>query len=138
MAKKCYILGGGESGTGAAILAKKQGYEVFLSDRGSLHDAYKSELKSHGIFFEEGQHDEEKILQADEIDNERILYTGVLYSIKHLLNRHRRISVYCFRNKIFGELLVDFLFTFPFKTTKRYGRIRRSEKPHRPTADHIP
>jgi UDP-N-acetylmuramoylalanine--D-glutamate ligase len=67
MAKKCYILGGGESGTGAAILAKKQGYEVFLSDRGSLHDAYKNELKSHGISFEEGQHDEEKILQADEI-----------------------------------------------------------------------
>jgi UDP-N-acetylmuramoylalanine--D-glutamate ligase len=67
MAKKCYILGGGESGTGAAILAKKQGYEVFLSDKGALHDAYKSELKSHGIFFEEGQHDEEKILQADEI-----------------------------------------------------------------------
>jgi len=67
MAKKCYILGGGESGTGAAILAKMQGYNVFLSDGGTLHDSYKHELMNHGISFEEGSHDEERILQADEI-----------------------------------------------------------------------
>jgi UDP-N-acetylmuramoylalanine--D-glutamate ligase len=61
------ILGGGESGVGSAILGKKEGYEVFLSDAGSLKDNYKTELKSHGIVFEEGQHSAEKILQADEV-----------------------------------------------------------------------
>ncbi len=67
MAYKCYILGGGESGTGAAILAKKQGYEVFLSDGGSISQRYKKDLQEYGIEFEEGQHSEEKILMADEI-----------------------------------------------------------------------
>ncbi len=61
------ILGGGESGVGSAILGKKEGYEVFLSDAGSLKENYKTELKSHGIVFEEGQHSAEKILQADEV-----------------------------------------------------------------------
>lgn len=61
------ILGGGESGIGAAILARQKGYEVFLSDSGSLKDVYKQALQAKGISFEEGGHSEEKILQADEV-----------------------------------------------------------------------
>ena len=61
------ILGGGESGIGAAILAKQQGYEVFLSDESSLKEIYRNELQHAGIEFEEGKHSEEKILDADEI-----------------------------------------------------------------------
>jgi len=67
MAHKCYILGGGESGVGAAILAKKQGYEVFVSDAGPLKNIYKEELIEYGIEFEESGHNEERILEADEI-----------------------------------------------------------------------
>ncbi|QNA43731.1 UDP-N-acetylmuramoyl-L-alanine--D-glutamate ligase [Lacibacter sediminis] len=67
MAHKCYILGGGESGAGAAILAKKQGYDVFVSDAGPIKNIYKEELKEYGIEFEESVHSEEKILSADEI-----------------------------------------------------------------------
>ncbi len=67
MSKKFVILGGGESGVGAAILARKQGYEVFLSDAGQLKEGYKNELLQNNIAFEEGKHSEEKILAADEI-----------------------------------------------------------------------
>jgi UDP-N-acetylmuramoylalanine--D-glutamate ligase len=61
------ILGGGESGVGAAILGQAKGYEVFLSDASSLKEHYKLELQQRGIDFEEGKHDEERILQADEV-----------------------------------------------------------------------
>ena len=61
------ILGGGESGVGAAILAKQKGYEVFVSDGGSLKDVYRNELKTAGIEWEEGKHDVERILQAHEV-----------------------------------------------------------------------
>jgi UDP-N-acetylmuramoylalanine--D-glutamate ligase len=61
------ILGGGESGVGAALLAKQQGYDVFLSDESSLKEIYRNELQAAGIEFEEGQHTEDKILQADEV-----------------------------------------------------------------------
>lgn len=67
MAHKCYILGSGESGAGAAILAKKQGYEVFVSDAAPIKNIYKDELNEYGIEFEESNHNEEKILSADEI-----------------------------------------------------------------------
>ena len=67
MNKRMVILGGGESGVGAALLAKKQGYEVFVSDGGPLKDSYKKELEEAGIAFEEKQHSEEKILNATEI-----------------------------------------------------------------------
>ena len=67
MSKRFVILGGGESGTGAAMLAKQKGYEVFVTDSGSLKDIYRSELQKAGIEFEEGQHTEEKILNADEV-----------------------------------------------------------------------
>jgi UDP-N-acetylmuramoylalanine--D-glutamate ligase len=61
------ILGGGESGIGAAILGQLQGYEVFLSDGSSLKEHYKMELQQRGIPYEEGGHTEEKILQATEV-----------------------------------------------------------------------
>lgn len=61
------ILGSGESGTGAAILAHKQGIDVFVSDMGKIPESYKAELMELGIPFEELQHTEEVILGAKEI-----------------------------------------------------------------------
>lgn len=65
MQEKLIILGGGESGVGAAILGKKQGFEVFLSDRGNLSEKYRIKLIDNGIDFEEGKHTESEILKAD-------------------------------------------------------------------------
>lgn len=59
------VLGGGESGFGAAYLAKKKGMEVFLSDKGQIRENYKQLLMENGIDFEEGMHTEDKILNAD-------------------------------------------------------------------------
>ncbi|HEY4151179.1 MAG TPA: UDP-N-acetylmuramoyl-L-alanine--D-glutamate ligase [Chitinophagaceae bacterium] len=67
MRKRMVILGGGESGVGAAILAKQQGYDVFLSDGGSLKVAYKQTLQENNILYEEGAHTIASILNADEI-----------------------------------------------------------------------
>jgi UDP-N-acetylmuramoylalanine--D-glutamate ligase len=64
MTERVIILGAGESGTGAAILAKAKGYDVFVSDQGSIKDQYKKELIENAIDFEEGKHSEEKILTA--------------------------------------------------------------------------
>src|SRR5271154_3706877 len=64
---KLIILGAGESGVGAAILAAKEGYVVFVSDAGKIAEKYKSVLVAKGIEFEEGKHSEEKILDADEV-----------------------------------------------------------------------
>src|SRR5450432_432919 len=61
------ILGAGESGVGAAILAKKEGYQVFVSDAGKIAEKYKQELEKRGIEYEEGDHSEERILRADEV-----------------------------------------------------------------------
>ncbi|MDO4757762.1 MAG: UDP-N-acetylmuramoyl-L-alanine--D-glutamate ligase [Rikenellaceae bacterium] len=65
--KKIVVLGGGISGYGSAILAKKEGFEVFLSDRGAIADRYKAKLEEWGVPYEEGSHDEERILAADEV-----------------------------------------------------------------------
>jgi UDP-N-acetylmuramoylalanine--D-glutamate ligase len=67
MNKKIVILGGGESGVGAAILAKRTGNTVWLSDGGQLKEQYKQELQQHEVAFEEAQHTEEKIFDADEV-----------------------------------------------------------------------
>jgi UDP-N-acetylmuramoylalanine--D-glutamate ligase len=67
LAKKIVILGGGESGVGSAVLAVKQGFEVFLSDKSPLKQKYKEELQRRNIPFEEGTHDEQRILDADEV-----------------------------------------------------------------------
>jgi len=65
--KRIVILGGGESGTGAAILAKKQGFEVFLSDLSEIKTHYKALLNEYQIPWEEKQHTEVLILNADEV-----------------------------------------------------------------------
>lgn len=67
MKERIVILGGGESGVGSAILAQKQGYDVFLSDSKSLQEKYKIELSNHGISFEENGHTEDLILSATEV-----------------------------------------------------------------------
>ncbi|MDH2205559.1 MULTISPECIES: UDP-N-acetylmuramoyl-L-alanine--D-glutamate ligase [Empedobacter] len=65
--KRLVVLGGGESGVGTAILAKKENFDVFLSDMGQIKDKYKQLLEERGIAYEEGQHTEELILNADEV-----------------------------------------------------------------------
>ncbi len=65
--KRIVILGAGESGAGAAVLAKKEGFDVFVSDMSKIKDNYKKMLDDHGIEWEEGHHTEEKILNADEV-----------------------------------------------------------------------
>jgi UDP-N-acetylmuramoylalanine--D-glutamate ligase len=67
MKKRLVILGAGESGVGAAILAKQQGYDPFVTDAGPIVMEYKNDLVSFAIEFEELQHSEEMILSADEI-----------------------------------------------------------------------
>lgn len=64
---KLTVLGAAESGVGAAILAQKQGYEVFVSDMGSIKEHYKQMLDAHHIAWEEGHHTESEILSADEV-----------------------------------------------------------------------
>ncbi|MFZ6013138.1 MAG: UDP-N-acetylmuramoyl-L-alanine--D-glutamate ligase [Bacteroidota bacterium] len=64
MMKRVVILGAGESGTGAALLAKAKGFEVFVSDQSQIKEKYKAELKQHDVAFEEGLHSDEKILNA--------------------------------------------------------------------------
>ena len=64
---KIVILGAGESGAGAAVLAKKEGFEVFVSDMSKIKDNYKKLMDEHNIEWEEGHHTEEKILDADEV-----------------------------------------------------------------------
>jgi len=65
MREKLIVLGGGESGVGAALLGKKQGFRVFLSDKGILKDEYREKLIENEVEFEEGIHSEEKIMEAD-------------------------------------------------------------------------
>ena len=65
--KRIVVLGAAESGAGAAVLAKKEGFDVFVSDMSAIKDKYKEMLDNHGIAWEEGCHSEEKILNANEI-----------------------------------------------------------------------
>ena len=65
--KRIVILGAGESGAGAAVLAKKQGFDVFVSDFGEIKDHYKQLLDNHHIPWEEKQHSEKLILNAEEV-----------------------------------------------------------------------
>ena len=67
MDKRIVVLGAGESGAGAAVLAKKKGFDVFVSDMSKIADKYKKLLDDHQIAWEEGQHTETRILDADEI-----------------------------------------------------------------------
>ena len=61
------VLGAAESGVGAAVLAQKEGYDVFVSDMGSIQPRYKELLDAHQIGWEEGHHTEELVLSADEV-----------------------------------------------------------------------
>ncbi|MEO6253721.1 MAG: UDP-N-acetylmuramoyl-L-alanine--D-glutamate ligase [Ferruginibacter sp.] len=67
MKKRLVILGAGESGVGAALLAKQKGYDVFVSDGGPIKENYRTELEENEIEFEENRHSTEKILNADEV-----------------------------------------------------------------------
>lgn len=67
MSKKLVILGAAESGVGAALLAKRHGYEVFVSDGQAIGKLYKEELEAEGIDYEENGHTEEEIFKATEI-----------------------------------------------------------------------
>src|SRR5690606_17887717 len=67
MQKRIVILGAGESGVGAAMLAQKQGFDVFVSDFGVIADNYKKELQALNIPFEENTHTEELVLNAFEV-----------------------------------------------------------------------
>jgi UDP-N-acetylmuramoylalanine--D-glutamate ligase len=67
MDRRIVIIGAGESGTGAAVLAKRQGFDVFVTDSGKIKDVYKEILFNYEIDFEEGKHTERHILNADEV-----------------------------------------------------------------------
>jgi len=67
MSKRLVILGAGESGTGAALLGKHYGYDVFVSDGSPVKEKYRKELEENNIPFEERQHTEDMILNADEV-----------------------------------------------------------------------
>ena len=65
--KRLVVLGAGESGAGTAVLAKQQGFDVFVSDFGSIKDNYKKLLNKNKIEWEEQQHSFDKILSANEV-----------------------------------------------------------------------
>lgn len=65
--RRIAVLGAGESGTGAAILAQAKGFDVFVSDMGEIKPAYRALLDQHGIAWEDGHHTADKILNADEV-----------------------------------------------------------------------
>ena len=65
--KRIVVLGAGESGTGAAILAKEKGFDVFVSDCGTISEPYRALLDQNGVPWEDGKHSEELILNADEV-----------------------------------------------------------------------
>jgi UDP-N-acetylmuramoylalanine--D-glutamate ligase len=67
MAKKLVILGAGESGAGSAVLAQKQGFDVFVSDKGQIKENYREILEKNNIKWEQGNHNESVILSADEV-----------------------------------------------------------------------
>lgn len=67
MKKRIVVLGAGESGTGAAILAKEKGFDVFVSDCGTISEPYRALLNQNGVSWEDGKHTEDLILNADEV-----------------------------------------------------------------------
>ena len=65
--KRIVVLGAGESGVGAAVLAQVKGFDVFVSDMSLIQDKYKEQLNQYGIAWEEGTHTLDSILNADEV-----------------------------------------------------------------------
>src|ERR1035437_4018636 len=81
--KRIVILGGGESGAGAAVLAKTKGFDVFVSDTSEIKSEYKALLDKYEISWEEKQHSELQILNADEVRSEE--HTSELQSRQYLV-----------------------------------------------------
>src|SRR5665647_2559032 len=67
MKKRIVILGAGESGAGSAVLAQKQGFDVFVTDSGTIKEKYREMLVTHNIAFEEGKHSMELVMNAGEV-----------------------------------------------------------------------
>ena len=92
MNKSISILGAGESGVGAAILAKKHEFNVFVSDKNLIKESYKKKLAQNNIDFEEGKHTVNKILESDlivkspGIPNENELIKKIVKNKKNLLS----------------------------------------------------
>jgi len=84
--KKIVILGAGESGAGSAILAKKKGFEVFVSNKGEVKQKYRDILDKNKIRWEEGKHTEEEVLSADEV----IKSPGVREDVPIVTKLHER------------------------------------------------
>jgi UDP-N-acetylmuramoylalanine--D-glutamate ligase len=93
--QKIVILGAGESGTGAALLAKHLGFNVFVSDMGTIAEKYKVKLTEANIPFEEGKHTEEKILDAKEI----IKSPGIDPKKSEIIQKAKKAKI-----KIIGEI----------------------------------
>ena len=83
MKNRLVILGAGESGVGAALLAKQKEFDVFVSDSGFIAPAHKEELVSHAIDFEEGAHTKEKILNAVRA----LLFSGIRAIVNSVPNK---------------------------------------------------
>lgn len=100
MAKRIVILGAGESGAGAAVLAKKQGFDTFVSDMSTIKDTYKNMLNERGIEWEEGKHTESLILNADEV----IKSPGIPNDAPMILKLKSQGTLSIVRNRICGTL----------------------------------
>ena len=75
--KRIVVLGAGESGVGAAVLAQVKGFDVFVSDMSVIQDKYKEQLDRYEIPFEEGKHTPDLILNADEVVRDHIAYQSL-------------------------------------------------------------
>jgi UDP-N-acetylmuramoylalanine--D-glutamate ligase len=102
MSERVVILGAGESGTGAALLAKQKGFDVFVSDQGAIKDKYKTELQNNNIVFEESQHSEEKILNASFI----IKSPGIPYKTE-IIKKAKAASISIIDEIEFASLYTD-------------------------------
>lgn len=113
------VLGGGESGFGAAYLAKKRGLEVFLSDKGTIRDNYKQLLEENNIEFEENQHSEDRILSADWI----IKSPGIPKKAEIIHKIHEKGFVYRQKLNLLRSLLKLKLWPLPEVTVKPPQRL---------------
>ena len=84
MTRKVAVLGAGVSGLGAAVLAKKKGFDVFVSEKGKIADDSKKVLLNNDINWEEGQHSLEQIIMADEVIKSPGIPDTVPVSYTHL------------------------------------------------------
>ena len=104
MSKRIVILGAGESGTGAALLAASKGYEVFVSDQNAIKEKYKAELEKHLIPFEEAQHSSELIMNAD-----LIIKSPGIPEKAEIIKKARAVNI---------EIIDELEFAFQFITGK--------------------